>query len=836
MKIRAPLSGISVPLYEVPDEAFSTKMVGDGISIDPVDSILRSPVDGVVEFIHPSRHALTLKSGNTSVLIHIGVDTVQLKGEGFKALVKTGQQVKAGEALIEFDLDFVAARAKSLVTQVLITNPEDFSFSGFATGFVRADESVLFEISGHKSASATPEKKSGTQKSRSFICSLGTGLHARPAAAIVQTAKRFSSDVSLKKNQQSANAKSLVSILSLSVEYGDSFEVVTFGDDALAALDALTELLDFGLHEESKTPAAPAAVKMSTQTDEGFTGVVASPGLVLGKIFQAQSELVQTSDNKKNFDVQLELQKLKSAQLQTQIDLKVLVTQLKKTPNEDQVAIFEAHLEVLADPEILALTISKINEGFSAAYAWQESIQEFKKVLAGLQNEVMAGRAHDLQDVGQRVLKHLLGIKDTSNAFHVPFSEPALLVARNLTPSDMVLIDPKKIKGICTVEGGASSHVAIIARSLGLAYLVAVSELVLNIANGTEAILNGKTGLLKLKISGSERESVQNEINQQKEQDLQDFKSALTPALTLDGHHIAVMANVGKLNEAEEAARFGAEGIGLLRSEFLFLHRSTAPTEDEQQKKYQDIVHALAGKNKSHPVIIRTLDVGGDKPLTYLPLPPEENPFLGVRGLRMCLRSPEIFRTQLRALLKTTPHNAVQIMFPMVTTLSELLDAKSILSEECLKLNREKPSVGIMIEVPSAALMADVLAPHVDFFSIGSNDLTQYTLAIDRGHRELAAMADGLHPSVLKLIKITCDAARKYKKMVGVCGGIAGDPFAVPLLVGMGVHELSVSVPVIPSVKAQLRKLKKSECESLVAQALQKAEASEVRKLVEHLI
>ncbi len=869
MKIQSPISGLIIPLEQVPDEVFSQKMVGDGLAIEPTDSTLYSPVNGTIDFVHPSQHALTLKSTDgITLLMHIGIDTVQLKGQGFKSLVKAGDVVSVGDKLIEFDFDFVSKNAKYLMTLVLVTEAEKYKFnfdssidSGRKINFVQAGKSVLFEVTPK-----TPEKpliqknisNGGSfnnyqiYSTESFPCELHTGLHARPAASIVQTAKKFESDIFIIKNNQNANAKSVVSILALSVGHSDLISIESQSAnaiDAKKAADEIKTLIQSGLGESLKTSLKAKEKSILTpqkmnrpknSSPNEFFGVTASPGLVFGEIKQLklQDVTVDKPKDKKNPDQ--ELSKFNQALATAQKDLSDILSKLKSKADEDKLNIFKAHLEILADPEVLSSTHNKIKNGLSSEYAWQESIREIKTILESLQNEVMAGRAHDLHDVGQRVLKIMLGIKTENPLLHLESpgakQQPVILVAQSLTPSDMAFMNADIIKGLCTVEGGASSHVAIIARSMGIASIAAVDSALLDIPDNTMAILYGQKSYLKVKPDSGEIDRVQTEIFKLNQKLVDNKKSAGEPAVTIDGETIHVFANVGKLPEAMDAVTNGAEGVGLLRSEFLFLHRATAPTEQEQLQKYQDIISALNSNQTDsqphRPVIIRTLDVGGDKPLTYLPMPPEENPFLGVRGLRLSLQSQDIFRTQLRALLQVKPISALQIMFPMVTTLSELTEAKKILKEECDKLKIPQISTGIMIEVPSAALMADVLAPHVDFFSIGSNDLTQYTLAIDRGHRDLAAMADGLHPSVLKLIKITCDAANKHKKMVGVCGGIAGDHQAVPLLIGLGVHELSVSVPVIPHIKAQIRKLKKSDCILLAEKALKLAEASEVRQIV----
>lgn len=846
MKLHAPISGFTIPLELVPDQVFAEKMVGEGIGIEPTDSILFSPVDGQVEFIHPSKHAVTLKTyDQTEILIHIGIDTVQLKGEGFKSFIKNGDSVKQGDKLIEFDMDFVATHAKSLVSVVLITQKENFNFKFEASEHVQANQSSLFTYTKKENNLQTALVKPANDffASESFLCPLATGIHARPAAAIAQLAQQYDGEILIFKNDKSANAKSVVSLLTLGVQQNDLLIIEAECSQAQKAVNALkkliTEDLDSDRHQVEANSAKSSSImniqspiKTKRADTSLFEGVTASPGLVCGRIRQLYSEDIVVTEQKSKTTFTEELNKISLAVETAQTELKQVLSQLTQKSDEEKVAIFKAHLEILKDPEIRKLTEAKIKAGFGAEFSWQQSIQFLKSTLESLNNEVLAGRAHDLHDVGQRVLKSLLGLKNDTTSFELDQGSPLILIAKSLTPSQMAFLNPLTVQGICTVEGGASSHVAIIARSMGIAYIAAINEDALQIADHTEAIMYAQKGRLQTNPSVGEIEKIKSEIHQQSLKMIENKKHSQLGAMTADGHQIAVFANVGKLADATDALNFGAEGIGLLRSEFLFLHRTTAPSELEQLTKYQEVVSALNNDQQQRPVIIRTLDVGGDKPLSYLPMPKEDNPFLGVRGLRLSLLSPDLFRAQLRALLQVQPISSLQIMFPMVSTLSELIEAKEILQEECTQLSVDQVSVGIMIEVPSAALMAETLAPHVDFFSIGSNDLTQYTLAIDRGHRDLAKMADGLHPSILRLIKITCDAARKHQKMVGVCGGIAGDPLAVPLLIGLGVDELSVSVPVIPHVKAQIRKLKKSDCEQLALKALQLAEANEVRQLI----
>jgi phosphocarrier protein FPr len=385
--------------------------------------------------------------------------------------------------------------------------------------------------------------------------------------------------------------------------------------------------------------------------------------------------------------------------------------------------------------------------------------------------------------------------------------------------------------GFCTTRGGATSHVAILARSLGLPALAGIEPGALELPNGTVVILDGSKGTLRIHASPEDVDRVQRARERSEERRKLNLAHALEPAVTLDGARIEVLANIGGVEDARQVAGLGGEGVGLLRSEFLFMERSSAPTEEQQLETYKAIFQAVG---PGQPIVIRTLDVGGDKPLSYLPIPREDNPFLGERGVRVGLDRPEILRTQLRAVLRAAPSSKVSVMFPMIATLNELRDVKAILAEEAASLGVPPVPVGIMVEVPAAAIMAAQFALEADFFSIGTNDLTQYTLAMDRGHPKLAPHVDGLNPAVLRLIAHSVKGARSAGRpvRVGVCGGIAGDPSAVPILLGIGVDELSVSLPAIPAVKAQIRTLRLEACRDLAERALAAESPAEVRALV----
>jgi phosphoenolpyruvate-protein phosphotransferase len=440
----------------------------------------------------------------------------------------------------------------------------------------------------------------------------------------------------------------------------------------------------------------------------------------------------------------------------------------------------------------------------------------------------MRQRAGDLKDVGHRVLMKVLGV----SAERATYEKGTILVGDELTPSDVAYLDPAVIIGLATRHGGSTSHAAIIARSLALPYVAGLGDGVSRLKTGDTVVIDGDQGFLRVRPVSEVLEKANVEIRKRDEVRKERLVTAREPAVTTDGRTVDVGANIGSAKEATQAVDHGGDGVGLLRSEFLFMNRRLAPTEGEQRAEFVLIGKTL-GENRS--LVVRTLDVGGDKPLAYMPVGPEDNPFLGVRGLRLSLRYPEIFTTQIRSILAAAPFTKLRVMFPMVAQLEEFRAAKAAVTAEMHKLHLAPGTVslGVMIEVPSAALMADAFAQDADFFSIGTNDLTQYTLAMDRGHAELAAKADALDPSVLRLIRTTVQAAHAKKKWVGICGGLAAEILAVPLLVGLDVDELSVPAPTIPELKATIRQLQHQRCRALAERALGLGTASAVRKLLE---
>jgi multiphosphoryl transfer protein len=660
------------------------------------------------------------------------------------------------------------------------------------------------------------------------------GLHARPARVLVDLAKQFQSAIYLSNGKKRVNGKSLIAVLTLGVTCGQALQIDVSGDDEETAAAALAAAVRDRLgegHDEaqaeavSTSQAAPPAVPTSATTPVGTTdllqGVSGAPGLAVGPIFRF--ERPQIAISAKFAGVEQEQARLDDALAQAREHLIALQHAVAQRADTSEASIFAVHCELLADPDLLASVRTAIGGGRNAAQAWQAATVGQAAELAQLSDALLAERAADLRDVGERVLRLLT---DEQAAAPTLPNEPVIVVAADLTPSETAAFDPNRVLGFCTAVGGPNAHTAILARALGLPAVVGAGQDVLALEPGTLVVLDGAAGTVHVRPDAPTLERLRARQRYEHDQKEAALRAAAAPAVTQDGWRVEVAANIGGLADAERAAACSADAVGLLRTEFLFLERTTAPSEDEQFAVYRDIAVALDGR----PLIIRTLDIGGDKPLPYLKLPVEDNPFLGERGIRLCLAHPELLRQQLRAILRAAHIGPLRIMFPMVADHDELCAARAIVAEVQAELGAPPVELGIMVEVPSAALMADLLAPAVDFFSIGTNDLTQYTLAMDRTHPTLAAKADGLHPAVLRLIGQTAEAAHAAGKWVGVCGELAADPVAVPILVGLGVDELSVSVPAVPVVKAQIRSLTRGECQQRAREALACATAQQVRE------
>jgi len=820
LTLSAPLSGPVLTLAKVPDAVFASGAMGDGIAIDPLNDTLYSPCSG--EIIHVARtgHALTVRADNgAEILLHLGLDTVELNGEGFSMLVKQGTRVDKGQPLLRYDLDKVGQQCKSLVSLLVLTNSQDFQVRPITLKAVKVGEPLL-HIIARTSTAANAEVLGGPAVQGQVLVAHRGGLHARPAALIRQTAQGFKSQSQLHFAGKSAPCNSLIGLMGLAIGEQDEVQVSCQGPDAEAALQALLNALATALPDDHHAAAPVSAAPRKRPAEAGvLQGVCAAPGLIGGPLFRLNA--ISLPADTGSHDPLVQQQVLESALKQVRNEINATLAQAKKHKSTDEEAIFAAHLALLEDPALLDAAQHSIDQGTAATHAWSQSIDMQCEVLQHTGSALLAERANDLRDLKQRVLRAVLG-----EAWHYDVPAGAIVAAHELTPSDLLQLSAQGVAGLCMAEGGATSHVAILARGKGLPCLVALGAALLDQALGQSVVLDADGGRLELTPSAERLAEVQQaQIDRQQRRDAQQAKAHL-PAETRNGVAIEVVANVASSHEAADAFANGADGVGLLRTEFLFVDRQTAPDVEEQRAAYQAVLDAM-GK---HSVIIRTIDVGGDKQLDYLPLPAEANPVLGLRGIRLAQARPEILDQQLRALLQVSPLQRCRILLPMVTEVDELLQIRQRVDALCLELGiSQRPEIGVMIEVPAAALQAEQLAEHADFLSIGTNDLSQYTLAMDRDHAGLAARVDALHPALLRLIAMTCAGAAAHKRWVGVCGALASDPLATPVLIGLGVTELSVSPVQIGEIKDRVRQLHEAECQRLSLDLLKLNSAAAVR-------
>ena len=562
-----------------------------------------------------------------------------------------------------------------------------------------------------------------------------------------------------------------------------------------------------------------------------INGIAASSGIAIAKAFRLENP--ELSIVKKQIsDVDAEIVRFDRAIQISNTELEKIRDHANVELGEDKAAIFSAHILVLNDPELVNPVKDKIkSENVNAEFAMNEVASMFVQMFESMDNEYMKERAADIRDVTKRVMAHLLGVT-ISNPANI--TEEVIIIAEDLTPSDTAQLNRKYALGFTTDIGGRTSHSAIMARSLEIPAVVGTKEVTSKIENGVMVIVDGLDGHVIVDPSNEELEEYKAKKEKFELQKVEWAKLKNEPTVTKDGHHVELVANIGTPNDVEGVINNGGEGVGLYRTEFLYMGRDNFPSEEEQFESYKSVLESMGDK----PVVVRTLDIGGDKELSYLHLPKEMNPFLGYRAIRLCLDQKEIFRTQLRALLRASVYGNLKIMFPMIATLDEFRAAKAVLLEEKEQLVKENVQVsdnieiGMMVEIPASAVLADVFAKEVDFFSIGTNDLIQYTMAADRMNEQVSYLYQPYNPSILRLVKMVIDAANKEGKWAGMCGEMAGDALAIPLLVGLGLHEFSMSATSILPARSQMAKLSKAEMEILAEKALSMSTAKEVVNLV----
>lgn len=563
-------------------------------------------------------------------------------------------------------------------------------------------------------------------------------------------------------------------------------------------------------------------------------GIAASDGVAIAKAYLlVEPDLSFT--NEKITDTDAEIKKFRNALEASKIELTKIRNNAEKSLGADKAAIFDAHLLVLDDPELIQLIEDKIaNEKVNAPEALNEVTTQFITIFESMDNEYMRERAADIRDVSKRVLAHLLGVELPNPSM---IDESVVIIGNDLTPSDTAQLNKEFVQGFVTNIGGRTSHSAIMSRSLEIAAVVGTKSITHEVKQGDMVIVDGITGDVIIDPTEDELIAYQNKRERffEDKKELQKLRDAET--VTVDGEHAELAANIGTPDDLYGVMENGAEGIGLYRTEFLYMGRDQMPTEDEQFEAYKKVLETMKDKR----VVVRTLDIGGDKELPYLNLPKEMNPFLGYRAIRLCLDQQDIFRTQLRALLRASAYGKLNIMFPMVATIKEFRDAKAILLEEKDKLTSEGQEVaddievGIMVEIPSTAALADIFAKEVDFFSIGTNDLIQYTMAADRMSERVSYLYQPYNPAILRLVKQVIEASHKEGKWTGMCGEMAGDETAIPLLLGLGLDEFSMSATSILKARRQINGLSKNEMAELANRAINCATQDEVKELVHHI-
>ncbi|WP_061810121.1 phosphoenolpyruvate--protein phosphotransferase [Rossellomorea vietnamensis] len=549
-------------------------------------------------------------------------------------------------------------------------------------------------------------------------------------------------------------------------------------------------------------------------------GIAASNGIAIAKAYRLVEP--DLSFEKKSVDnAEQEVSRFQNAIATSKSELEAIRDKARVDLGEDKAQIFEAHLLVLSDPELLTPIEDKVkSENVNAESALKETADMFVSMFESMDNEYMKERAADIRDVTKRVLSHLLGVQIANPSM---VTEEVIVIAEDLTPSDTAQLNREFVKGFTTDIGGRTSHSAIMARSMEIPAVVGTKSITSSVENGDMIIVDGLNGEVHINPTPEVIEEYKKEHARYEEQKAEWAKLVNEPTVSKDGEHVELAANIGTPKDLEGVKNHGGEGVGLYRTEFLYMGRDELPSEDEQYEAYKAVLEGMEGK----PVVVRTLDIGGDKELPYLNLPKEMNPFLGYRAIRLCLDEQDIFRTQLRALLKASPFGNLKIMFPMISNLQEFREAKAILEEEKKALLENGTTVadhievGIMVEIPSTAVMADVFAKEVDFFSIGTNDLIQYTMAADRMNERVSYLYQPYNPAILRLVKMVIDAAHKEGKWAGMCGEMAGDEIAVPILLGLGLDEFSMSATSILKARSQIRQLNRAEMKELAEQALQ---------------
>lgn len=664
------------------------------------------------------------------------------------------------------------------------------------------------------------------------------GLHARPAAQFVSMAGKFQSEIfvkNLSKNTDFVNAKSINQIITLGVRHGHQIMIAAAGPDASDSILSLKKLIGANFYEEEQEFISyplkqdDGIIQKAEQAGNVLTGIPVSPGIAIGRSYVYRPVIPEVKEYMIT-DPDAEITRFHKALDEVNKDIDALRNESEKTMDAYDVTIFDSHILYLNDPALVDRTRYIIREQqINAEAAWQTAIEEMMHSYKSIGDQIVRDREINLIDIGLQVIGKLTGRPRT-----LPIPDIAsILLVRELNPSETAQLNPEKILALCSETGNKTSHSAIVARSFGIPAVFGVGESLAEIDNDTTLIVDGNEGILIIEPDDETLETYREHQHTAESEKQIAVSKTHDRAITLDGKVVGIAANVSNISDVRSALRHGAEGVGLFRTEFLYMNRTGLPSEVEQYEVYKEAADLLG----TRPLIIRTVDIGGDKPVPYLNITKESNPFLGWRGLRYCLDQIDVFKTQLRAILRASYKRNVMLMFPMVATVREMRAARAVIDEVKHELSQEEHTfnddikVGAMIETPSAVMMAHRLIQEVDFFSIGSNDLIQYIFAADRTNSRVAALGDPLDPAVLRMIRDTISVTHAAGKWIGLCGEMAGDRLALPLLLGFGLDEFSMSPALISEWKEAVRSISAKKATDLAEQALHCISAEEVKNL-----
>jgi phosphocarrier protein FPr len=819
-----------------------------GIVVVSHSKELASGIRELVSQMVPDLERIVYTGGTGDPENPVGTDPMQVLSAIQEVISDDGVLVlmDLGSALLsaETALDFLEQEQKSrvqlssapLVEGALSAAVQASLGADLATVAREAQNALAMKTSqlgGDTEAMPEKEQPAATGLQLSLTIENANGLHARPAARLVTCLGQFSARTVLEKDRTTVDARSINQIATLGIRKGETIKLWFDGDDAAAACEAVKTLHANHFGDKPATPAQKETsfVPDARCTHGDLTGIPVGGGIAIGPAIAMVPDSIQV-EKRTIIDTQAETDRLHAALDSARAACSSLQARTVRQAGDEQAEIFVFHRLLLEDKASVN-TAEKIitDEGLCAEYAWKTTTDALARRYEVLEDEYQRARAADIYDIQNAVLMRLCETPTRS----LDSLEPGILVAGSLSPSEAANLDKEKITGICLETGTATTHAAIIASSLGIPAVVGVSGILSEVTDGQTLIVDAGVGRIIVDPDSTMLTKYTAERNQWLVERVRQQQAGKRPAMTTDGVRIGITANITGQGDLAQALAAGAEGIGLLRSELLFLNRSGKPGEDEQFEVYRAIASGMKGRQ----VIIRTLDIGGDKPIPYLYSEPEANPFLGLRGIRFTLAHRDIFLTQLRAILRASADTGIGIMFPMISSAQEFLVASQTLDEAKDQLKTAgipfniKLPVGVMIEVPSAVVLADQLARLVDFFSIGTNDLSQYVMAADRGNAQVAKLSDPFHPAVLRMIGQTTAAARQEGIPVAMCGALAGLPEAAPLLVGLGLDELSMNAPLIPTQKATIRKISKVSAGRLAEKALALSSVDEVRALLE---